>query len=164
MDLYLWGDKFGLTVDYFNEKREGIYMVRSYLPDIVGIQGANPSANVGSVKNQGFDGNFKLDQKIADVALTLRGNFTYSKNEITEADELVNRYPYLRTTGFRVDQARGLIALGLFKDYEDIRNSPRQDFIDQRDLMPGDIKYKDVNGDGIVINNDVVPIGATRPT
>jgi TonB-linked SusC/RagA family outer membrane protein len=164
MDLYLWGDKFGLTVDYFNEKREGIYMVRSYLPDIVGIQGANPSANVGSVKNQGFDGNFKLDQKIADVALTLRGNFTYSKNEITEADELVNRYPYLRTTGFRVDQARGLIALGLFKDYEDIRNSPRQDFIDQRDLMPGDIKYKDVNGDGIVNNNDVVPIGATtRP-
>lgn len=37
-DLYLWGDKFGLTVDYFDEKREGIYMTRSYLPDMVGIQ------------------------------------------------------------------------------------------------------------------------------
>jgi hypothetical protein len=105
-----------------------------------------------------------LDQRVGDVALQLRGNFTYSKNEITEADEMVNRYPYLRRTGFRVDQAKGLVALGLFKDYEDIRNSPRQDFGDQRDVMPGDIKYKDINGDGIINNDDIVPIGATtRP-
>lgn len=164
LDLYLFGDKFGLTVDYFDEKREGIYMVRSYLSDMVGIQGQSPSANVGSVKTKGFDGNFKLDQRVGDVALQLRGNFTYSKNEITEADEMVNRYPYLRRTGFRVDQAKGLVALGLFKDYEDIRNSPRQDFGDQRDVMPGDIKYKDINGDGIINNDDIVPIGATtRP-
>ena len=77
---------------------------------------------------------------------------------------MVNRYPYLRRTGFRVDQAKGLVALGLFEDYEDIRNSPRQDFGDQRDVMPGDIKYKDINGDGIINNDDIVPIGATtRP-
>lgn len=164
LDLYLWGDKLGLTVDYFDEKREGIYMRRDFLSDMVGIQGQNPSANVGSVKTKGFDGNFKLDQRVGDVALQLRGNFTYSKNEITEADEMVNRYPYLRRTGFRVDQAKGLVALGLFKDYEDIRNSPRQDFGDQRDVMPGDIKYKDINGDGIINNDDIVPIGATtRP-
>lgn len=164
IDMYLWGDKFGLTVDYFDEKRDGIYMTRSYLPAIVGIQGSSPSANVGSVKTNGFDGNFKFDHKVGEVGLQLRGNFTYSKNEITEADEMVNRYPYLRKTGYRVDQSKGLIALGLFKDYEDIRNSPRQDFGDQRDIMPGDIKYKDVTGDGIVNNNDVVPIGATsRP-
>lgn len=163
-DLYLWGDKFGLTVDYFDEKREGIYMTRSYLPDMVGIQGENPSANVGSVKTKGFDGNFKLDQRAGDVGLQIRGNFTYSKNKITEADEMVSRYPYLRRTGFRIDQAKGLIALGLFEDYEDIRNSPRQDFADPRDVMPGDIKYKDINGDGIINNDDIVPIGSTtRP-
>jgi len=163
-DLYLWGDKFGLTVDYFDEKREGIYMTRSYLPDMVGIQGENPSANVGSVKTKGFDGNFKLDQRAGDVGLQIRGNFTYSKNKITEADEMVSRYPYLRRTGFRIDQAKGLIALGLFEDYEDIRNSPRQDFADSRDVMPGDIKYKDINGDGIINDDDIVPIGSTmRP-
>ncbi|MEA4917012.1 TonB-dependent receptor [Proteiniphilum sp.] len=164
LDLYLWNDKFGLTVDYFNERRDGIYMRRDYLPDMVGIQGTNPSANVGSVKTRGFDGNFKFDQKIGEVGMQVRGNFTYSKNEITEADEMVNRYPYLRRTGYRVDQAKGLVALGLFKDYEDIRNSPRQDFGDQRDVMPGDIKYKDINGDGIINNDDVIAIGATtRP-
>ncbi len=163
-DLYLWGDKFGLTVDYFDEKREGIYMTRSYLPDMVGIQGENPAANVGSVKTKGFDGNFKFDQRVGDVGLQIRGNFTYSKNKITEADEMVSRYPYLRRTGFRIDQAKGLIALGLFEDYEDIRNSPRQDFADSRDVMPGDIKYKDINGDGIINDDDIVPIGSTmRP-
>ena len=164
VDLYFLGDKLGLTVDYFNEEREGIYMNRDFLPDLVGIQGQNPAANVGSVKSEGFDGNFKFDHRVGKVGMQIRGNFTYSKNEITEADEMVNRYPYLRRTGFRVDQAKGLVALGLFEDYEDIRNSPRQDFGDPKDLMPGDIKYKDVNGDGIVNNDDIVPIGATtRP-
>jgi TonB-linked SusC/RagA family outer membrane protein len=164
VDLYLMGDKFGLTVDYFDERREGIYMTRSYLSNMVGIQGTNPSANVGSVKTKGFDGNFKFDYKIGEVGLQMRGNLTYSKNEITEADEMVNRYPYLRRTGYRVDQAKGLVALGLFKDYDDIRNSPRQDFANAMDVMPGDIKYKDINGDGIVNNDDIVPIGATtRP-
>lgn len=164
MDIYLLGDKFGLTVDYFNEKREGIYMTRSYLPSMLGLQGDNPSANVGSVRTKGFDGNFKIDHRIEKVGLQMRGNFTYSKNEITEADEMINRYPYIRNTGYRVDQAKGLIALGLFKDYDDIRNSPRQDFGDGRDVMPGDIKYKDVNGDGVINDNDRVPIGATtRP-
>ena len=63
--------------------------------------------------------------------------------------------------GFRVDQLRGLIAEGLFVDYDDIRNSPKQTF---GDVAPGDIKYKDVNGDGVIDSNDEVPIGATtRP-
>lgn len=164
VDMYLLGDKIELILDYFRENRDGIYMTRSYMSDMIGIQGANPSANVGSVKTRGFDGNFKIDHKIGNVELRFRGNFTYSKNEITEADEMVNRYPYLRRTGYRVDQAKGLVALGLFKDYEDIRNSPRQDFGDQKDIMPGDIKYKDINGDGIINNDDIVPIGATsRP-
>jgi len=56
---------------------------------------------------------------------------------------------------------RSLIDLGLFRDYDDIRNSPRQTF---GDVMPGDIKYKDVNGDGVINDDDVVAIGATtRP-
>ncbi|MDR1096575.1 MAG: TonB-dependent receptor [Tannerella sp.] len=161
IDLNLMRGKFELTADYFRENRNGVYMQRNYLPGIVGIRYMAPYANVGAVKTQGFDGNFKFHQKAGEVDLEVRGNFTYSKNEITEYDEMVNRYPYLRNTGYRVNQAKGLIALGLFKDYDDIRNSPRQDFGSAADIMPGDIKYKDVNGDGIVNDNDVVPIGAT---
>jgi TonB-linked SusC/RagA family outer membrane protein len=164
LDMIMFKDKFEFTIDYFDESRSGIFMSRNYLPNMVGIQQGIPSANVGEVKSKGLDGNFRYTQQIGEFNITLRGNMTYSKNEIMEYDEMVNRYPYLRQTGYRVDQARGLIALGLFKDWDDIRNSPRQDFGSQMDLMPGDIKYKDVNGDGIINSNDVVPIGSTtRP-
>ena len=68
-------------------------------------------------------------------------------------------YPYQKEAGYRVNQAKGLIALGLFKDYDDIRNSPQQ--TNWGKVQPGDIKYKDVNGDGIINGSDKVAIGAT---
>lgn len=161
-DLNILRGKFELTMDYFKENRDGIYMQRNFLPDIVGIQASNPYANVGATEKEGFDGNFKFQQKVAEVDIQLRGNITYVKTKITEHDEMVNRYPYLRETGYTLGQQKGLIALGLFEDYDDIRNSPRQDFGNSADIMPGDIKYKDVNGDGVINSNDVVPIGASR--
>jgi TonB-linked SusC/RagA family outer membrane protein len=165
LDVVMFRRNLEFTVDYFDENRSGIFLRRNFLSNMVGIQAGTPAANVGEVRSKGVDGNFRFTQKAGQVSLTLRGNMTYSRNEIIEADELVNRYPYMRQTGYRVDQARGLIALGLFKDWDDIRNSPRQDLgSSQMSIMPGDIKYKDVNGDGIVNDNDVVPIGATtRP-
>lgn len=160
VDLVLFHDKFSLTVDYFDENRDGIFMERRFLPAMVGLIG-NPRANVGKVSIKGFDGNFACKQKFGQVNLTVRGNITYSKNRIIDRDEENTPYPYLLQKGYRVDQARGLVALGLFKDYDDIRNSPRQDF---GTVQPGDIKYKDINGDGVVNNNDYVAIGATtRP-
>jgi TonB-linked SusC/RagA family outer membrane protein len=157
IDLVLFNNKFSLTADYFYEKRTGIYQVRNYLPAIAGLE-SNPSANIGSVTTKGFDGNFKYEQHFGDFGFTFRGNITYSKNKIGDYDEENNVYSYLNQTGYRVNQVRGLIAEGLFKDYNDIRNSPTQQF---GDVQPGDIKYKDVNGDGVVDNSDRVAIGAT---
>ena len=158
IDLALFDDKFTATIDYFDEKREGIFLQRNNLPDIVGLYGVNPSANVGEVRSRGFDGHFNLRQRLGDVNLNIRGNMTYSKNEILERDEANNVYAYQMQEGYRVDQCRGLIALGLFKDYDDIRNSPTQEY---GTVQPGDIKYKDVNGDGVVNDGDIVAIGAT---
>lgn len=160
IDYSFFGDKLSGVVDYFKERRDGIYMSRNYLPWMAGLE-SNPSANVGIVKAQGFDGNFAYKQNLGTVNLTLRGNITYSKNEIVERDEENSVYWYKMQKGHRVNQAMGLIALGLFKDYEEIRNSPRQTF---GEVMPGDIKYKDINGDGVINNDDIVAIGATtRP-
>lgn len=157
VDLAFFNDKFTATVDYFHEQREGIWMERKYLPAIVGVS-SNPRANVGKVLSEGFDGNFAFRERINKVDITVRGNITYSKNTILERDEENNVYPYQMDKDYRVNQAKGLIALGLFKDYDDIRNSPRQDF---GLVQPGDIKYKDVNGDGVINDGDRVAIGAT---
>ena len=159
IDLALFKDKFGLTVDYFNEYREGIYMTRNYVSYMVGLNGLAPTANVGKVSSEGFDGNFHFNQKLGEWDLTLRGNITYSKNTILDRDEENAYYKYQLQKGYRVNQARGLIAAGMFSDYEEIRNYPTQQF---GEVMPGDLKYKDVNGDGVVDGGDVVAIGATE--
>lgn len=168
IDFSLFNDKLTGSVDYFFEHRDGIYKTRNSVPYEVGIE-YEPQANVGIVEAKGFDGNFAFKQKIGKVNFTLRGNITYSKNKILEYDEENTIYDYKLNQGYRVNQARGYIALGLFKDYEEIRNSaiptlkyskgPDKDKVQQ--IMPGDIKYKDINGDGVINSGDIVPIGAT---
>lgn len=157
-DIALFRDQIIANLDFFDEQRTGIYMERHFLPGIVGLE-STPRANVGAVKSQGFDGRLEYRQQLGEVHLTARSNITYSKNQILEKDEENNVYPYQNEQGYRVGQAKGLVALGLFEDYDDIRNSPTQTF---GPYQPGDIKYKDVNGDGVIDDGDRVAIGATR--
>ncbi|MGN7787530.1 SusC/RagA family TonB-linked outer membrane protein [Niabella sp. 22666] len=157
LDVSLWHDQFSMTVDAFKDERTGIYMARNFLPDYVGLT-STPSANVGAVRSMGVDGSVKLQHNFNKLNITLRGNLTYSKNEIMERDEQQSVYPYQLQKGYRVNQTRGLIALGLFKDYDDIRNSPTQTY---GSYQPGDIKYKDVNGDGVINDDDIAAIGST---
>lgn len=158
VDLNVLGNLFSFRIDVFKDTREKIFKQREHLPDMVGVP-SNPWANVGKMESQGFDGQFNINKRINKVDFTFRGNVTYSKNKVLEFDEEANNLPYRMTQGFRYGQARGLIDLGLFQSYEEIRNSPKQMF---GEYMPGDVKYKDVNGDGIINDDDVVPIGASR--
>lgn len=163
IDLSLWNGKFTLTADIYQDTREQIYMQRQHLNSLVGLwyndgKKNAPWANVGKMRSRGLDGNFMLRHKVGQVDFTLRGNMTYTHNEVLEHDEANVYYPYKQIEGFRWNQTRGLIALGLFKDYDDIRHSPVQTW---GTVMPGDIKYKDVNGDGVINDDDEVPIGST---
>jgi len=158
VDLYLFGNKFSTVFDVFKNTTSSIYKQRSHLSSMVGIV-SSPWANVGKMEAKGFDGQFALNHRITKVEFTMRGNITYVQNQVLEYDEEANVLPYKMTQGYRWQQAKGLIALGLFNDFDDIRNSPRQTF---GQYLPGDIKYKDVNGDGIIDNNDEVAIGSTR--
>ncbi|WP_440972290.1 hypothetical protein, partial [Megamonas funiformis] len=79
-----------------------------------------------------------------------------AKNEIKEEYEEPRAYDYLKRTGNPVGQIFGLQAVGFFKDQADIDHSPAQQFAQ---CKPGDIKYKDQNGDGIINEDDVVKMG-----
>lgn len=157
-DFALLKNQLSASFEFFDEERTGIYMLRNYLPSMIGLE-STPRANVGAVKSRGFEGRFDYKQQIGEVNLSMRSNITYSKNEITQIDEENSVYGYQNQKGYRVDQAKGLVSLGLFKDYDEIRNSPTQTF---GAYQPGDIKYKDVNGDGVINDGDRVAIGATR--
>lgn len=156
MDFHLFNDKFTATVDYFLDRRDAIFQQRTQVPAYVGLV-SMPYGNVGSMKSWGGDGNFEYFQKVnRDFSFTLRGNFTLSKNKILNWEEANQPYRYLERNGYANNVQRGYIALGLFENQEDIDMSPSQ----FGNLRPGDIKYKDVNGDGVVNSDDKVPLFA----
>ena len=155
IDARFLHDKFDLTIDIFKDLRDGIFQQR-ILPAEVGAVNA-PYSNVGSMTSSGIDGTLAYTQKIgSDFSMTFRGNFTFAQNKVTNWEQANIRYPYQSWTGVPYGIMRGLAAIGLFKDEADVASSPRQTF--RSEVLPGDIKYKDVNGDGIITDDDQVPI------
>ena len=158
-------NSLNFQIDYFTEHRSKIYMSRDYIPSTMGLT-TTISSNLGEVNSRGVD--FSLDyNKAFDSGLILsgRGNFTYATNEVLVNGEPDYTYDYLSRIGYPVNQAWGLIAERLFIDQADIDNSPEQfnGFSSSNNsYMPGDIKYTDVNNDGVVNELDRVPIG--KPT
>ncbi|WP_291529623.1 SusC/RagA family TonB-linked outer membrane protein [Bacteroides sp. UBA939] len=156
IDMRFFHERFDMTVDFFKDKRSGIYQQRQSVPEEMGLVSL-PWANVGEMKSWGMDGTIAYTQPLGtdDKYLVVRANYTQSMNEITNFEEDLKRYPYQTAVGYQNEIRRGLVALGLFKDQVDVDNSPRQEF---GSYLPGDIKYKDINGDGVVNDDDVVPL------
>lgn len=151
----LFNDKVDFVIDFFRDQRNGIFQQRVQVPEYVGVV-SNPYANVGRMRSTGADGNISYNAQITqDFGFTVRGNFTYSKNVVQNWEQAYMEYPYLEYNGFPYGSIRGYQALGLFKDEDDVKYSPKQTF---GVVLPGDIKYKDVNGDGVINTLDKVPL------
>ncbi|WP_190277593.1 SusC/RagA family TonB-linked outer membrane protein [Adhaeribacter rhizoryzae] len=146
---------FYLQADVFKRHRTGIFLQRNALPAIMGLQN-NPWGNLGEFENQGIDATLEYRKKIGQVDVTLRGNYTFARNNLLNNDEPDWAYTYQNRKGKRLNQPFGLIADGLFQDQEDINASPTHTF---GPVRPGDLKYKDINGDGVVNAFDEVAIG-----
>lgn len=154
IEANLLDDKFQLVFDMFNDQRDGIFMERVQIPDYAGLI-TMPYGNVGKMKSYGADGNITFNHEISkDMSFTLRSNFTYSKNNVQNWEEANPKYPYQEASDYPYGTIRGYQSIGLFKDWDDVRNSPAQ----FGTLMPGDIKYRDVNGDGVINSDDRVPL------
>ena len=157
VDLSLFS-KLKISADYFKERREGIFLERASIPVYVGLS-TQPWVNIGKMRNSGVDASLEYHQTIGqDLHLTVRGNFTYARNMIVDQDQPDYKYLYMNRTGQARYQTFGLVAAGLFRDQADIDAWPKQSF---GDVEPGDIKYLDLNGDGVVDSYDVKPIGYT---
>ncbi len=154
-ELLMLGGAVSLEADYFSETRSDILVQRGSLPDIAGVSSA-PFANIGEMRNHGIDATTELTKRFSKGGIRVYGNITYARDKIISQDEAPKNYPYRMRTGHKFGQNFGLIALGYFVDEHDIANSPEQKF---GAVRPGDIKYHDTNGDGVVTIDDEVPIG-----
>ena len=152
-------DALTLNVDVYKENRTGIFMQRRSLPSTMGLSGVTPYGNLGEVENRGVDVSLEYNKAFnKDLLVSVRGTFTYAHNEVKARDEakyLPNKYNSV--LGKPVNSVYGLVADGLFASQEEIDNSPRQTFMP--DYLPGDIKYRDMNGDGVIDANDRTSLG-----
>lgn len=145
-----------LTADAFYDKRQNILVSADNLYS--GTLGTTvPRQNIGSTTSKGLDLSLNWEGKIGKDFNYYSGiTFSYLKTRIEENGEGYQPYDYLYKKGQRIGQLYGLEAIGYFSDETDIANSPKQMFSAVR---PGDIKYKDQNGDNRIDNYDVIAIG-----
>jgi TonB-linked SusC/RagA family outer membrane protein len=142
--------------DYFTEHRTNILMERSFIPSSMGVS-APIKANVGEAKANGVDASVDYNKYFSSgYWLQGRANFTYSHSEFMVYEEPEYKESYRSRVGQSLNQRWGLIAERLFVDEYEVINSPRQTF---GEYGAGDIKYHDVNGDGLITDADAVPIG-----
>ncbi len=150
-------DDLEIQAEYFKERRSNILQERADIPSLMGFQ-VPIKANIGEAKGHGVD--ISLDYSHIfnkNLWATVRGNFTYASSEFSKYEEPdYSATPWRSKIGSKLSQTFGFIAERLFVDDEDVANSPKQQF---GEYTAGDIKYKDINHDGIIDEQDKVPIG-----
>lgn len=150
--------KLDIIAEYFTEHRTDIFMQRADIPNTMGLQAA-VYGNIGQARSKGID--IQADYKQAWASglwASARANFTYSTGKYDVYEEPTYPESYRQHAGRSIRQTWGYIAERLFVDDEDAANSPSQAAFG-RQYGGGDIKYTDVNGDGVITNADMVPIG-----
>lgn len=156
MDLKILNDHLSLTADIFTEHRTGILISRNNVPGFVGISNL-PLVNAGIVDNKGFDATLDDRLSFGKFNLSLSANVTYSSNKVVQNDQPVPPYPWMSQIGRNASSQFGFVADGLFTSQAEIDKSAVPG--DKSLVMPGDIKYKDLNGDGVINAYDQTVIG-----
>ena len=157
IELHAFHNELQLIVELFKERRQGI-LIRNYtIPYASGYRSDNiPYGNIGITSNKGIDASLTYTKNLKRSSfISFTGSFNYNQNRNIYDGLPPWQYPWLNRQGHPIDQRFGYVALGLFADSTEILASPTQ----AGDVRPGDIKYKDLNGDGIINSYDQTAIG-----
>ena len=153
LDAQFFNGKLNFTVDYFYDYRYDQLFRKDDVLNIIGI--GLPTTNSAITENKGFDGQIGYRTNKPDK-LNYSAAFTFStaKNKVIYQGEAAPRYAYLAKTGLPIGQSFGYNALGFFQSQVEIDN-----YAHLPQAKPGDLKYEDMNADGIIDQQDFRAIG-----
>lgn len=155
LDTKLFGDLLEFNLDAYQQSRHNILFYRTTIPSAGGVE-ILPLVNAGETRSRGVDLAGKIRHAFpSGFRFILGGTFTYNKTIYTELDEASGVPAWQRKKGEEISRQLGYIAEGLFRDWAEINNAPVQG----GDVMPGDIRYKDVKNDGVIDIYDLTCIG-----
>lgn len=170
-ELSLWGDRLTLAFDIFAERRKNILARRNSVPIIFGANRPAldisqqvgywlPAFNIGQMANDGCEGELTYNNSAGRLEYWIKANYTFARNEVLYRDEVPKLYEYQRREGHRYEQMYGLLADGFYNTWEEVSDASRPVSKWNNDkIQPGDVKYKDINGDGTIDQYDQVPLG-----
>jgi TonB-linked SusC/RagA family outer membrane protein len=154
LEMGWFSNKLTSSVDYFNNNRYDILTTRSGANSSVSSvfgQGL-PPVNLGRVNNKGVEVEINYSSNIGkDLSFSVKGTYSYAKNKILFMDEPAYRYDYMAFTGNSIGMQRVYTWIGFYQDSTDIAKSPKPG----QAVRPGDLKYADLNGDGVIDGYDM---------
>lgn len=159
LDLKLFNDQLGITGDYFEENRDNILWTRGTVPATVAAK--LPKVNIGQVQNKGIEFDAVWRSFIGSFGYWISGNYSFVRNKIIYKDEAPMPQYWMNETGYSVGQYKGYRTDGFFNYQGDVVNRPYYGFSGAT-VQRGDLKFIDVDGDGIVDQNDMVPTGYSK--
>lgn len=162
VDMNLFKGKMTLTVDVFRRNRYDILQPRASVPLLIGV--GLPPANLWRVRNQGFEADLGFNDTKGDWTYSIRGNISVAKNTVLFRDEPAQPYPWLSLTGQSMGKILGYKFIGFYSE-ADIADPKVAKPLNADLASPGDLKYLDRNGNGIIDPEDrgVLPY-ANLPT
>ena len=161
IDLNLW-NSVSITFDYFYDHRYDQLVYRGDIPQLIGI-GTSP-VNVAKTMNRGFDGQVGYRKGWGDWSFNTNFVFSYAQNRILYQQEAQQRFPWLTKTGRPINQPFGYVWDGFYtpEDIEAIENNSEGKPavpVSETPVQAGDLKYRDLNGDGVIDDYDKQAIG-----
>ena len=164
IDLHFFDSRLKTSFDYFIEHRKDILISRRMNPGYLAV--SLPIVNMGKVDNKGFEVTARWEDEIGDFRYNIGTAWSYAKNKVIFKDEIPQPYEWMEETGRPVGQQFGYVFDGYFTE-EDVKayatNKGTEGGIpnhgDGFTPLPGDVKYKDLNGDHKIDSKDVSAIG-----
>ena len=159
LDMKAFEKRLGITAEAFAESRENILISPSNISGVIGVGVKEQS--LGKQSYKGIDLSLAWNDKRGDFSYGAYANGAWLFTKVIDDGQAYQMYDYLYRKGNPVGQRYGLEVIGIFQNQVEINNSPQQTF---GDVKPGDLKYRDQNGDGVVDSQDVVKMfGSSTP-
>ena len=160
LDAKLLNGRLAFSVDYYNDRYFDLLQSRGKSIEIIGQQ--YPAENIGKMRRNGLELQATWQDNVGDFNYFVTANYSLEDSKVLFIDEQNQPYDYLRRTGQSSNAVFGYIADGFFTSDEEIKNSPVMK--GYTNIRPGDLKYRDLNNDGVIDDFDRCIIGGNKPT
>ena len=156
LEASFWNSRLWMEFDFFRSVRDHLLTTRNKsVPEYTGM--TLPNENIGKVLNRGFELVIGHRNRVGEFGYSITGNLNFARNKVLFIDEAPAAEPYQMLTGNPIGSTLFYEAIGIFQDQADLDSYPHMG-----GAQPGDLKFRDVNKDGVLDSKDRILVTQTK--